>query len=58
MYETSCTPHPLCNLLYVVYKESLLCSLGSAFGYESTQLLLASLINLLPKRFGSLSVSV
>jgi hypothetical protein len=41
----------------MVYKESPLCSRGSAFGYESTELLPACVINLLPKSFRALSVS-
>jgi hypothetical protein len=42
----------------MVYKEGPLCSWGSAFILESAELLLACLINLLPKSFGALSVSV
>jgi hypothetical protein len=42
----------------MVDKEGPLCSQGSAFGLEFAELLLACLINLLPKSFGTLSVSV
>jgi hypothetical protein len=41
----------------MIHKEIPLCSWGSAFGHESTELLPACLINLLPKSFGALSVS-
>jgi hypothetical protein len=40
------------------YIRKALCSQGSAFGLEPTELLPACLINLLPKSFGALSVSV
>jgi hypothetical protein len=39
------------------YKENPFCSWGSAFGLEYTELLLACLINLLPKSFSALSLS-
>jgi hypothetical protein len=51
MCGTSCTPH-FCNLLYMVYMESPLCSWGSAFGLES-DLLSACL---LPESFGAWSL--
>jgi hypothetical protein len=42
--------HPIfCNLLSMVYRESPLCSWGSAFGCESTESLPNCLIKLLPK---------
>jgi hypothetical protein len=50
-------PH-FCNLLKMIRKESPLCFWGSVFGLEPVQLLLACLINLLPKSFGAFSVSV
>jgi hypothetical protein len=42
----------------MIYKESPLCSRSSAFGHESSESLPAYLINLLPERFGTLSVSI
>jgi hypothetical protein len=51
-------PSPIyVTLLEMVYKESPLCSWGSAFGLESAKLLLACLIYLLLESFGALSVS-
>jgi hypothetical protein len=41
----------------MIYKESPLCSWGSAFGHESAESLPACLINLLPESFGALSAS-
>jgi hypothetical protein len=40
----------------MVYKESPLCSPGSAFGFESAESLLVCLINLLPESFGPQSL--
>jgi hypothetical protein len=50
-------PHShFCNLLYMVYKESPLCSWCSAFGQKSTESLLACWINLLPESFRALNL--
>jgi hypothetical protein len=45
-----------CSKWYI--RKAPFCSRGSAFGLKSIELLLTSLINLLPEIFGALSVSV